>query len=83
MKGSGEDEIWIFFEKVIFKVCACDHSQITILYTSYIIQVYFTLNLFAKYIAIFKIWMDNWRMVLANLEKVVWRKRVARIEWYR
>ena len=41
------------------------------LYTSYITQVYFTLNLFRKYIVIFKIWMDNWTMVPAKLEQVV------------
>ena len=36
-----------------------------------ITQVYFTLNLFTKHIVIFKIWMDNWGMGLANLEQVV------------
>ena len=47
---------------------ACDHSQIIILYTRYITQVYFTF--FRKYIVMFKIWMDNGKMVLANLEEV-------------
>ena len=36
-------------------VLACDHSQITILYTSYVIQVFFALICFTKYNVIFKI----------------------------
>ena len=27
--------------------------------------------------------MDNWRMVLANLEQVDTKKRAERIEWYK
>ena len=42
-----------------------------ILYTSYATQVYLTLIFITKYIVIFKVWMDNWRMVLASLEQVV------------
>ena len=53
MKGSGEDESGIFFLKrdihdTFQPVLACDHSQIIILYTSYIIQVYFTRNIFKQ-----------------------------------
>ena len=61
-------------------VLASDHSQIIILYTSYIAQVYFTLTLFTKYIVIFKMWIDNWRMVLA---KWFVKKSVERIVWYK
>ena len=61
-------------------VLASDHSQIIILYTSYIAQVYFTLNLFTKYVVNFKIWIDNWRMVLA---KWLVKKSVEWIEWYK
>ena len=44
VKGSGENEIGIiFFKKELFNplqpVLTCDHSQIIILYTSYITQV--------------------------------------------
>ena len=45
------------------------------LYTSYIAQVYFSPNFFTKYILIFNIWMDNWRMVYANLEHVVQKEK--------
>ena len=49
MKGSGEDEIGITFLKNDFcdpfsPAFAGDHSQIIILYASYIIQVYLALN---------------------------------------
>ena len=47
-----------------------------ILYTSYITQVYFTINLFTKYILILKIWMNNWRMVWANWNKWFVKKSV-------
>ena len=46
------------------------------MYTSYIKQVYFTINLFKKYIVIFKIWMDNCRMVLAKMKQVFWKGSV-------
>ena len=60
INGSGEDEIrTIFLKSDIYDlfqpVLACDHSQIIILYTSYITQVYFAFNLFTKCIVIFKI----------------------------
>ena len=51
------------------------------LYTNYITQVYFTLNLLKKYIVVFKIWMDNWRMVSAKLEQVVRKEDLEQIEW--
>ena len=38
---------------------------------NYITYFYLTLNLFTKYIVISKIWMGNWRMVLANLKQLV------------
>ena len=71
VKRSGEDEIGTIFLKSDHCDLACDHSQIIILYMDYITQVYCTLNLFTKLIVIFKIWMDNWGMSLANLEQVV------------
>ena len=48
VKGRGEDEMGTFFLKSDIydpfqSVLACDHSQIFILYTNYVIQVYFTL----------------------------------------
>ena len=54
-KGSGEDEIGtMFFKSGIYDqlqpVLAFDHSQRIIMYTGYIIQAYFTLNYFTKYI---------------------------------
>ena len=60
MKGNDEDEIGTIFLKTdvydpFQPVLACDPSQIIILYTSYIIQVYFKLHFFIKYIVIFKI----------------------------
>ena len=63
VKRSGKDEIGTnsISSDIYDQVLACDHLQIIILYTSYIMQVYFTLNLFKKYIVILKIWMDNWR----------------------
>ena len=75
VKGSGEDEIQTNFLNSdiydeFYPVLACDHSQIIILYTSYITQVYLRLILFKKYIVTFKIWMYNWRMVIANLGQV-------------
>ena len=70
---SGEDEMGIIILKsdiydAFQTFLAWDHSKIVILYTSYITQVYFTLNLFTIHVVIIKIWMDNWRMGLANLE---------------
>ena len=38
---------------------------------NYIIYIYFTPNLFTKYIVIFKIWMGNWILILANLKLLV------------
>ena len=60
VKRSGEDEIGtIFLRSDIYDafqpLFACDHSQIIILHTSYITQVYFTLTLFTKHIAIFNV----------------------------
>ena len=51
-------------------VLACDHLQIIMLYTGYVIQAYFTLTFLTKYIVIFRIWMDNWGILFANLEQV-------------
>ena len=64
-------------------VLGCYHSQIIKLYTSYITQVCFTLNLLTKHTVVFKIWMNNLRMGLANLEQVVRKKSVERMEWYK
>ena len=59
-KGCSEKEIATTFLKSYFYdlfqyVLAFDHSKIIILYTSYITQISFILNLFTKYIVIFKI----------------------------
>ena len=73
-------DIYTSFQPVL----ACDHSQIIILYTSHhITQLYFSHNLFTKFIVIFKNWMDNWIMGLANLEQVVQKENIERIEWYK
>ena len=59
VKGCSEEEIATTFLKSYFYdlfqyVFAFDHSKIIILYTSYITQVSFTLNLFTKYIVILR-----------------------------
>ena len=79
MKRSREDEIGTICLKIdnydaFYPILACDHSQIILLYTSYITQVYFKINLFTKHV-IFKNWMYNWRVVLANLEQVVSKEK--------
>ena len=60
VKGSNKDEVGIIFFKSgisdpFLQALACDHSQIFILYTNYVIQVYFTLIFVTKHIVIFKI----------------------------
>ena len=60
VKRSSEDDIGTIILKcdiyeVFQTLLACDHAKIILLYTSYITQVYFTLNLFTIYVAIFKI----------------------------
>ena len=60
MKQSGENEIGtIILKSDIYDafetLLACDHSKIIILYTNYITQVYFTLNLFTIHIVSIKI----------------------------
>ena len=57
-------DIYNSFEPVL----ACDHSQIIMLYSSYVIQVYFALVFFVKYIVI----------LLANLQQVVQKKKKER-----
>ena len=61
VKGSDEDEMGIIYFKsdTCDLVLACDHLQIIMLYTGYVIQAYFTLTFLTKYIVIFRIWMDN------------------------
>ena len=76
--GSGKDEIGTIFLKS--DICDPFWSVVIViimLNTSCITKIYFILNLIAKYIAIFKIWMYNSRMVLANLGQVV-RKEMCR-----
>ena len=51
------------------------------LYT--LIQVYFTLKFFTKYMMILKISINNWRMVVANLHHVVRKENVEQLEWYK
>ena len=51
-------------------VLTCDNLQIIMLCTGYVIQAYFTLTFLTKYIVIFRIWMDNWGILFANLEQV-------------
>ena len=79
MKRSREDEIGTICLKIdnydtFYPILAFDHSQIILLYTSYIAQVYFTINLFTKHV-IFKNWMYNWRIVLANLDQGVSKEK--------
>ena len=65
-----------FFKKwYLQSLLIYDHSQIITLSIDYITQVYFTHNLFTNNIVIFKIWMNNWKMILANLELVVRKEK--------
>ena len=74
---------WNNYLKMCYLRCVLNTSywwsfKKLILNPSNITQAYFTLKLFTIQLTIFKIWMDNWRMGLANLEEVV-RKEKCRV----
>ena len=67
-----------FFQNVIYAIAFNQFLHVIIhkyLYIGYVIQVYFTLIFVTKHIAIFKIWMGIWWIVLANLKQLFRKKQ--------
>ena len=75
-----------FFQKVIYAIGFNQFLHVIIhkyLYTGYVIQVYFTLIFVTWHIAIFKIRMDIWWIVLANLKQLFRKNRIERRGWFK